>query len=65
LKTAADTKRNRSAFWVGAIGFLLVLGGTLSPPPDNVSGWVFGGVFLLAAYAMSRRNARITSASRN
>jgi hypothetical protein len=40
---------------IAGLGVLCLIGGAVSPWPDALGGWIFGGVLLVAAYTSLRR----------
>jgi len=58
VKRASQSPASRSAVLIAAVGLVFMLGAAASPMPDALGGWLFGGVFLLAAFATHRRSLR-------
>lgn len=46
-----------SGLLIAAVGFVFLLGAAVSPMPDALGGWLFGGVFMLAAFTSLNRSA--------
>lgn len=47
----------RSGMLIAFVGAIVMVGAAFSPMPDSLSGWLFGGAFLLAGFVSSRRPA--------